>query len=205
MTDETLAGLAKVAVRMKRQLDDADRDGEDDPMLSRLIADPDELKKHAADYCISQMRERGQLSLMLAIMSPRCLQVTLFGDGMPQERKAQIAVAGTFAVTIALSSVGAYWLATEVWMAAKSKDKTVNRLQPSEREDKREGLMLVTATERSFEVSMYETIRSADGKAEDLRVIDVAPKTMQFGNPVLENLFEHRTRIRGAALKKMSK
>lgn len=193
--------INKMAMSMKEAFDAADRESEDNPGLTELI-EPDRLMSHAAEHCLERMQTRGTFHPMMALLSRRCLQVMLLAGEVPQDPVEQIMVATALRVLIAVSSIEAYWLASEVWLAEPSNDPAVQRLQPRQREDKREGLAIVTATPAIYRVRIFETVRAEDGKASDLREMDGTPR---FGNPVLQDLFQGRDELREKARAKMSR
>jgi hypothetical protein len=197
----TFGAINKMAFSMKQVFDAADREGEDNPRLADLV-EQDRLTKHAADHCLERMQAHGAFYPMMALISRRCLQVVMLAGGVPQDPVEQITIATALRVLIAVSSIEAYWLASEVWLAEPSNDPAVRRLQPRQREDKREGLALVTATPASYRIRMFATERAPDGKASDLREMRGAP---QMSNPLMQNLFAGRDKLRGEALRKMAR
>lgn len=202
----TFDAINKMAIEMKRNFDAAEKTGEDVPSLVRLIEDPDHLIKHSSDFCVTQMRAGGQFHPMMTFLSPRLIQVMAFDGGVPQQPVQQMMISTALRMLIAVSSVGAYWMASEIWLATQSDDPSVRRLQARQREDKREGVLVIAASASSYAVHAFETIRDKDGKTADLRNMYVPPGSMRFEkNPMLLNLFEGREKLRGAALEMLSK
>lgn len=199
----TFKAVSAMAMQMKTAIDAADREGEDIPDLVHLIDGPaGTLVQHACSFCLSQMQTRGQFAPMMTLLSRRALQIIALKDGVPQERIEQIMISSVLRTLIAVTSIGAYWLASEAWFATQSADAGVRKLQPREREDKREGMMIVAATASTYDVRLFETIRAADGKASDLRALS---GRHEMDNPLLMDLFKGRDKIRAAARAMMSR
>lgn len=200
LVQPTLDAINKMAFAMKKAFDSADREDEDNPVLVELV-EPDRLTKHAADHCLERMRAHGTFHPMMAFLSRRCLQVMMLADGVPQDPVQQILVSTALRLLIATTSIEAYWLASEVWLANPSDDPAVQRLQPRQREDKREGLAIITATPAVYRVRMFETERAANGNATNLREM---PGASRFSNPLMRNLFAGRDKMRHEILAKMA-
>jgi hypothetical protein len=205
VVNATFDAVNAMSFKMKQKFDAADLTGEDSPFLVRLIDDPRELLKHTADFCLDRMRKAGLFHPMMVFLSRRVIQTISLQGGMPESPIERIMISTALRVMIATSSVGAYWIASEMWITTQSRDPSVRRLQPRQREDKREGVLVVSASASAYSVHAFETIRGVDGKVVDLREMDVAPGAMRLDNPILENLFHNRHLIQAEAARMVSK
>ena len=198
----TLDGLIKAAHAIKRAFDEAEAGRRDLHALGHLIAHPDALAAEARRHCLASLRDTGELHPRMTFFSRQDIQVLVF-EGLPPDFQGQVGLTAALRVMVATSAVEAYWFACETWVAASSPDDAVTALPPREREDKRERLILVSATLSSYRVESFDLVRDSRGKPRDL--LRVTRPARYWDAPVVANLFAGREETRARAHALMTK
>jgi hypothetical protein len=167
----------------------------DQPALVAQINDPNRLRQDAVKHLLSILQSNGSFHPCLIVSTRKAVGVMLF-ERMPDGRKEQAQLAIAIKAMLAMCPAEAYWLASEAWAATvhPSMDKAIQDLEPRQREDKREGVVLVTATRtatrNSYRLEWLATERGEDGQVTDLAEPGEFGAMFKCPNPVMDNLFD---------------
>jgi hypothetical protein len=124
---------------------------------------------------------------------------------MPHEREEQVWIWSILTTLIAVTSIEAYWLASEAWIAKLSDDEQVNKLSAGNREDKDEAVLIITATPTRHGARYCRIDRAPDGDVSGLRDIGYDGQAVNLDNPLLGNMFAYRDRMRAMARQKVKR
>jgi hypothetical protein len=163
-------------------------DGPEVPALIRQIEDPAHMRAGAIEWVRGMLIEHGEARPRLVVFSRHKMALTIFQQA-PETRGEQAELAASIAVMLRTSPAEAYWMSWEAWAARGSKDPAVNARRVADREDRREGVMMISASARGGHLCQWlDTIRDDTGKVSDLRLAD---EVLGFGSsPITENLFD---------------
>jgi hypothetical protein len=200
---DTMQGVMRMAFGMKRAFERAEAEGNEIAPLMELIDDPEALAAEARGYCLTRLRESNLMHPIIFLMSRGCAQVAML-QHIPDELHRRAALVAPLRVLIATSAVAAYWLAGEIWFATGSPDAAVNALMPREREHKREGVIIISASRTNYRARIFETVRDGNGVVSDL--VDVGPGEFMAGvNLIYQNWFDGADDLRASALASLAR
>ena len=123
------------------------------------------------------------------------LMVPVMLQGLPKDDASRYNLAASLSAVINLAPVDAYFFIAELWMATYD-SKQVD-LMPSQREDRKEVLMISAYMRDKTEIRIFDIIRSDTKEKTAIQpmagVGEMADMVAQ--NPCLKNLFDHADNV----------
>lgn len=191
--------MIRLCFEIKRSFETAERQATAHPDVAMLIDHPRMLSDHAMVQCLNVMRKLGEMRPTICLLS-RYTGAIILLENIPGTFEEEVGMSVPLRVLLATAPIEAYWLAAEMWAADCPDDlpEATRALQVRDRPDRREGLLINTATRAVFLPRYFDVERRANGKphnelVEQMDFFRDGATTMQ--NLVFRNLFEGADKI----------
>jgi len=160
-----------------------------------FLSDPDDLAAFARREALRYMQSVTQARPLIQLLSHKFGGMIALMQ-MPETRKEQAAIASVLRVVLATSPVKAYWMVYEAWMATAHRGAPDEHVPPSERPDRREVAVVISATPQSFRIICHGITRDAAGKVTDLpEPVEMEGGEWTANNLMMGNLFDSVEKI----------
>jgi hypothetical protein len=179
--------LIKVMVKAREVLQEAEKRAPRADCLA-AIEEGDVLVTRARSTCEAIMSSQPMMPAFCTLISRHVQHRVILGS-FPETERAMIATALLLRVFLLATTTEAYILASEVWVSIRDKDDpNWDKLLPRDDPQRRDGVVIATASKSFFEVRTYYVER--EGRRVKLLPVGRKQENFAASNPMLGNLFD---------------
>jgi hypothetical protein len=169
--------------------------GESNPYLVEMLADPEKFLEVGRDHALSMMETMKSVrpTFFLYSAAGTGVMIPFMLDGMPENRQARAMIAANLSAIVNLAPMDGYLFMAEMWFATVSGEemKPGTFRPPSQRDDRKEVVIVHAYFPDKSVLHSYDIIRGADGEVTNL-VEDkqTSRDNIAAVNMIFKNLFE---------------